>query len=129
MGEELAAGATEKLATVFNVRGNHWVLVVLDFISGESHYGNSMDGHPPDSELMAMLDWWTDLHTKQHMALQILQSAHQTDDFSCGPFAVNALTHHLIPHQHDLFTVNDSLTSRYHYLQEIILVHEENVHK
>lgn len=55
-GQEFGTGILDKLATITNVGGNHWVAVVIDFQLSQILYGDSLGGTITE-EIEKVLNW------------------------------------------------------------------------
>jgi len=96
-GEELSAPKCQqmRIGGVVNVNGNHWVAVVVDLRSSTILYGDSLN--LSDSIVVPTLSWWTQFHTGHQFSTAVLPIGTQSDNVSCGVFALGALIHHFFP--------------------------------
>ncbi|KAF6746487.1 hypothetical protein DFP72DRAFT_823076 [Ephemerocybe angulata] len=93
LGEELSSGISDCLGFVINLDNTHWVACVLDFRAAEILYGDSFQ-QPIRRAHRDVLLWWTKLHCPElegEFAVKPLPITFQTDSFSCGVLASNAL--------------------------------------
>lgn len=90
-GEMLAGGTRDEIGMIANINRNHWVAVCLDFKNHQILYGDSLRD-TPNQELVHALKWWTHLHTGHIFMIEDLPISRQTDGYSCGLLAWNALT-------------------------------------
>ncbi|KAF8232076.1 hypothetical protein L208DRAFT_1274027 [Tricholoma matsutake] len=89
-GEKLARGVCHKLGMITNINVNHWVTIVLDFTNHLILYGDSLHQlHHHD--LIIELEWWIHHHTGFTFEVKDSPVSHQTDGYSCGLLAWNAL--------------------------------------
>ncbi|KAF8229607.1 hypothetical protein L208DRAFT_1017948, partial [Tricholoma matsutake] len=89
-GEKLARGVCCKVGMIANINVNHWVAIVLDFANHLILYGDSLHQlHHHD--LIIVLEWWMHHHTGFTFEVKDLLVSHQTDGYSCGLLAWNAL--------------------------------------
>ena len=95
LGEELSAGIWKSVLLLKNLNNEHWVALVLDFKNSCIRYGDSFDEDAPP-KLMCAVEWWTYYHTGRHFTHAKLAITMQTDGFSCGLLAYNALAQMLI---------------------------------
>lgn len=79
----------------------HWVSVVIDFQQLKILYGDSLGGKLPKAECQAFERWMKQLikhSTRFPVDGKIthgpLPTGHQPDFYSCGLFALNAISHH-----------------------------------
>ena len=79
-----------------DIISNHWCSFVIDINKHTIHYGDSLGTAPPP-ELLEVLNWWLGLSFPTPFSLIDLPVTQQTDTFSCGVFAVNALSHYFLP--------------------------------
>jgi hypothetical protein len=125
-GKALATGLYNLLGLEANVRGDHWVSMVLDFRNAEILYGDSF-AMPPEAELVAAVDWWTHYHTGQRFTHQTLPISRQIDRFSCGLLAHNALTHYFLPSLHPLIETANADNERLKVFLEVVRRHLDQV--
>ncbi|PPQ81023.1 hypothetical protein CVT24_013292 [Panaeolus cyanescens] len=114
-GNKLASTSTHyQLAFVFNINGNHWVAVVVDFRRAEIHFGNSF--HPnqvfEDAGYIKVLIWWASQHSTKKFALLPLPITQQTDSSSCGLLACNALAAFISEGLHPLLDMQNVFSER-----------------
>jgi Ulp1 family protease len=95
-GQELGTGILDKLATIVNIGGNHWVAVVIDFQSSQILYGDSLGG-TITVEIETVLIWWIHHHTGQQFTTNRLPITRQRDGYSCGIMAWNAVAMNVLP--------------------------------
>jgi Ulp1 family protease len=100
-GQEFGTGVLEKLVTIANVGGNHWVAVEVDFECSKIIYGDSLGGKI-NQEIETALTWWIHQHTAKHFTTGLLPITQQKDDYSCGILAWNAIATKIIPENHSL---------------------------
>jgi hypothetical protein len=81
----------------------HWVSVLINFQQPQPEilYGDSLGGQMPKHERQACERWMKQIFRRSksfsHDSKIIhgqLSTGHQTDSFSCGLFALNAISHH-----------------------------------
>jgi hypothetical protein len=89
-GNELANSSKAYLATIVNQDNIHWVPLLMDFDENKIWYGDST-GHPMESKLRDVVEWWTFYHTGLHFTHATLATSLQHDSFSCGMLAWDAL--------------------------------------
>ncbi len=77
------------------IHGNHWVAIVVDVVSEEIGYGDSVG--PPPPELVKVLYWWLTRYGFKEYKIKNLRCTQQMDSFSCGVIAANTLQHHFFP--------------------------------
>ena len=95
-GQEFGTGVLDKLATIANIGGNHWVAVVIDFRLSQILYGDSLGGIIP-VEIGTVLNWWIHHHTGQQFTINRLPIRRQRDGYSCGIMAWNAVAAGVLP--------------------------------
>jgi hypothetical protein len=100
-GQEFGTGSLDKLATIANVGGNHWVAVVLDFRSSQILYGDSLGG-TITVEIETVLNWWVHHHTGERFTTNQLPITRQRDGYSCGMLAWNAVATKILPKNYRL---------------------------
>jgi hypothetical protein len=100
-GQEFGTGARDKLATIANVGGNHWVAVVIDFRSLQILYGDSLGG-TITVEIEMVLNWWIYHHTGKQFTANKLPITRQRDGYSCGMLAWNAVAMEVMPKNYTL---------------------------
>jgi hypothetical protein len=100
-GQEFGTGALDKLATIANVGGNHWVAVVIDFRLSQILYGDSLGG-TITAEIEMVLNWWVHHHTFERFTTNRLPITCQRDDYSCGILAWNAVATKVLPKNYTL---------------------------
>ncbi|KAF8196183.1 hypothetical protein BJ912DRAFT_1056612 [Pholiota molesta] len=96
IGEELASGRRKVVAGVSNVNNNHWVGIVIDVADLTVRYGDSLGGAGA-VEIMDAVIWWLQFHIPSPFKRSVLPITQQTDDFSCGVLALNAIRHMALP--------------------------------
>ncbi|KAF6740972.1 hypothetical protein DFP72DRAFT_835895 [Ephemerocybe angulata] len=86
-------GDIDRFGFMINVNGNHWVACVLDFRTHEILYGDSFHKPIRQAHLDVLRSWADDLLPKPggHFNLKSLPITSQSDGFSCGILATNAL--------------------------------------
>ncbi|KAJ7050612.1 hypothetical protein C8F01DRAFT_1344185 [Mycena amicta] len=122
-GQDFGTGLDAKLATVVNINANHWVGLVIDFESKTVLYGDPLRGSAP-IDLKRSYNWWIAQHNLDDFTWQILPSTAQTDSFSCGILAHNAVDHYLRPDRVPLLSMADAVSMRLQVFNEIIEHHE-----
>ncbi|KAF8891593.1 hypothetical protein CPB84DRAFT_1683234, partial [Gymnopilus junonius] len=125
-GQEFGMGVLDKLATIVNVRQNHWVAVIVDFQSAQILYGDSL-GSTINEELEEALTWWTFHHTAQYFPIQNLPITCQRDGYSCGLLAWNALATKLLPELHSLMDSGTVQDERLKVFLQVVARHDEKV--
>jgi hypothetical protein len=100
-GQEFGTGILDKLATIANVGGNHWVAVVIDFRLSQILYGDSLGGTITE-EIETVLIWWIHHHTGQQFTTNRLPITCQQDGYSCGMMAWNAVATNVLPKNYTL---------------------------
>ncbi|THU84606.1 hypothetical protein K435DRAFT_615267, partial [Dendrothele bispora CBS 962.96] len=77
----------------------HWVPLVIDGKHNRFLYGDSLQGQnaviPP--KLLEALMSWKSCHSLLGFTTGILDITAQDDNYSCGPYALNALDHFVRP--------------------------------
>lgn len=97
MGEEFASGRRMRMAGIANINGNHWVGMVIDMASSTIRYGDSLAG-PNAVEVTDTIIWWLRHHIPSlTFTCEGLPITPQNDGFSCGPLALNAIRHAVLP--------------------------------
>ncbi|KZP26172.1 hypothetical protein FIBSPDRAFT_1005451, partial [Athelia psychrophila] len=123
-GIELGSDIHEQLGCLTNVGGDHWVVLIIDTLTDEILYGDSLDGGPSD-ELKAALSWWTRCHTNRDFKWGKLPITRQRDGFSCGLFSWNALAHQLYPSKYPLMMADQADDERLQVLLKLIRCHQD----
>lgn len=82
---------------IVNVNNNHWVALIIDFREHMILYGDSIRKNIGcmNSELRLAFKWWATFHTGVRFKVEELPIMEQSDGFSCGILAWNALASHL----------------------------------
>jgi len=96
VAEDLTTGRCVCILCVLNVNNNHWITYVIDFHEEVLLFGNSLGHYPDKSVINVFLAWIKNMSGKDFQS-ERLTTAIQTDSFSCGMLAVNALEHHMYP--------------------------------
>ncbi|KAF8238064.1 hypothetical protein L208DRAFT_1155032, partial [Tricholoma matsutake] len=124
-GQALGTSAQEQLVLLANVRGDHWVALILDFQQDVIWYGDSL-GNVISEEWCEMLDWWTHLHMGRQFDHEPLPITRQQDGFSCGLLAWNALAVFLFKDKYTLINAGNVAEERLKLLLQVISQHQEN---
>jgi hypothetical protein len=98
IGDELASGKKETLATIVNVHRNHWVAIGIDVPTMTIWYGDPM-GERIDGELEETLQWWVKIHFHADFMVKTMRTPEQRDGHSCGVLAYVALRNFVLPEQ------------------------------
>jgi Ulp1 protease family, C-terminal catalytic domain len=126
LAQDLATGIQDKLGTVLNVDGNHWIALMVDFQTRRVYYGNSLGG-AINEELRVAYNWWFSLHNENAFEWVPMKITKQQDTYSCGLLAINALAHILDSKQFDLMDPKAVDAERINILSRIIDRHKEKV--
>ncbi|KAF8158684.1 hypothetical protein K438DRAFT_1777023 [Mycena galopus ATCC 62051] len=94
LGENIANGRAEQLATVANVGGDHWIALIVNFASKAVYYFDSLK-QPIDSELREAYDWWILQHHGTEFGWVTLPCLRQLDGHNCGLFAANRVAYYI----------------------------------
>jgi Ulp1 protease family, C-terminal catalytic domain len=84
-----------------NCQNVHWVAIVIDFPALTIWHGDSL-GWRLDLEHKKLLDWWFSEYSVNKFMYHDMPITRQSDSFSCGILAWNALSHFFLPEQHPL---------------------------
>jgi hypothetical protein len=109
-----------------NLNNEHWVALVLDFKNSCIRYGDSFDEDAPP-KLMCAVEWWTYYHTGRHFTHAKLAITMQTDGFSCGLLAYNALAHNANPEKYPLINATAVDDVRLEILLAVTRQHSDNI--
>jgi hypothetical protein len=126
IGIALRNGTYKQLTYLMNVNNNHWVAVVLDFNKSRILYGDSLGGKPGD-HLVAILSWWTHLHTGRNFTFEKLDITIQRDSFSCELLSWNTLIHWFFLKKHPLIKAEDVDNGQLEVLLRVIHRHKDRV--
>ncbi|KAF8209587.1 hypothetical protein K438DRAFT_1960594 [Mycena galopus ATCC 62051] len=94
LGENIANGRAEQLATVANVGGDHWIALIVNFASKAVYYFDSLK-QPIDSELREAYNWWILQHHGTEFGWVTLPCLRQLDSHNCGLFAANRVAYYI----------------------------------
>jgi hypothetical protein len=97
-GTALGRGDHRYLATITNCFECHWVAIIIDFCTHTIWHGDSLDW-AIDPDILMLLEWWTAKHSITKFTVDHLPITHQSDTFSCGLLAWNALANFFLPKQ------------------------------
>jgi len=115
IGVSFETGAREMFTGIAFIDNNHWVSLSADFSRRKILYGDPKHNDPPEW-LIASFRWWISMHTKnEDFVVESLESIRQTDSYSCGILAINALHHHFFPEQTKLL---DAMSVDYGRLEQ-----------
>ena len=89
-------GNTTELPIGTEVISNHWCSLIINTNDRTLHYGDSLGPAPPH-ELLDVLNWWLGLSFPTPFSVVNLPITQQSDNISCGIFAVDALSHYFSP--------------------------------
>ncbi|KAF8992627.1 hypothetical protein BDQ17DRAFT_1181232, partial [Cyathus striatus] len=95
IGEDLSSGTCKLICGIANVDKNHWVAIAVNGEQRLIFYSDSNGGR--SSELVNALKWWISVHTKVEFAVFDMPVTWQADEFSCRPFALNAVGTFVLP--------------------------------
>lgn len=124
LGEELAQGQVSKAGGIANINDVHWVTFIVDFKECTILYGDSLSG-PINAELSSMLSWWIQKHAQQTFKVARLSITLQSDDFSCGIMAYNALAHAFLPRDHPLLKPRHAVLERLIVMYKVLKRHND----
>jgi len=96
----------------------HWIAIVVEGKAGIIRYGDSF-GAPIPPTLLATFQWWLSHHDQRIFQVADLPIAMQTDGFSCGMFAPNALNHFVDPQLFPLAKQSDAIAGRLRMFNEV----------
>ena len=122
LGEKVSQKLMWRIGGTVNVRGCHWVAVVINFEDNLVLYGDSM-GHSPPVPLVRAILWWIRIHTNKRFRWDNLSITRQTDGHSCGLLAFNAVAHNFIPHRYPLIRMCDVHQARLSMMMDVINIH------
>ena len=125
-GQEFGDGTFNTFVVISNIRGNHWISVVIDFEASHIYYGDSL-GIIIDEELEDALTWWIHYHTGRNFTVENLLITRQQDAHSCGVLAWNAIMVHLFPETHQLFNPQSIVYKRLKIFLQIANRHNDKV--
>ena len=125
-GQEFGDGTFNTFVVISNIRGNHWVSVVIDFEASHIYYGDSL-GIIIDEELEDALTWWIHYHTGRNFRVENLLITRQQDAHSCGVLAWNTIMVHLFPETHQLFNPQSIVYERLKIFLQIANRHNDKV--
>ncbi|KAF5341815.1 hypothetical protein D9611_001843 [Ephemerocybe angulata] len=118
-------GGFSCLASIMNVAESHWTAVVVNPRAKTIEYGDSFGCEMPKN-MMDALQWWTGFHTGKEFDVVPLPVGKQTDSYSCGVFAYNAIAVRLLPELHELATDETVAIKRVQILQRALETHVDN---
>jgi len=120
----LFQGCYETLGFPCNINGNHWTALVVSATDHKVRYRDSLGAAVPDS-LKDAVNWWLSHHTHTPLDWDTLDITSQEDPYSCGLFAINALSHYILPSKFPLLSplLHDTDTARVHFGNMIIERH------
>lgn len=103
VGTAIEDGTFTELGLTIFVGGNHWITAVIDFTNRSISIADSL--HTPlahyTEEVIKPLQWYILQHEPEPniepFSLHELPCGRQTDGFSCGFLALNALEHYFFP--------------------------------
>jgi hypothetical protein len=125
-GEWFVGGTRNQLGMIVNIDGNHWVAVILNFCKGIIWFGDSLGNTiPPD--LLAILKWWTHTHTGKCFDVVDLPITRQTNGYSCGLLAWNALVVFFLQGKYNLIHGNEVDDKRLRVLLRVFSRHQDKV--
>lgn len=125
-GQEFGTGALDKLATIANVGGNHWVAVVIDFRLSQILYGDSLGG-TITVEIETVLNWWAYHHTSEQFMTKRLPITRQRDGYSCGILAWNAVATEVLPKNYKLMKSDGVADERLKMFLRVLECHNDKV--
>ncbi|KAJ7190360.1 hypothetical protein GGX14DRAFT_380144, partial [Mycena pura] len=123
LGEAFAGGFAKLLATVANVDEDHWVAIVVDFVSRKTSYWDSAK-RPICTKIRAAYDWWFHQHHGTEFEWKALPSVLQLDGHNCGLVATNRIAHYIDPHKYPLLDPKACSDERLRILGRILDRHE-----
>ncbi|KAF5323141.1 hypothetical protein D9758_018984 [Tetrapyrgos nigripes] len=112
------------LGTLANVNDNHWVTIVIDTEQAMIFHGDSM-GHDINDTLGSALRWWTYQHFGVNFRVEEMMIERQTDSYSCGLLAWDALEHFLLDDRESLIDSGRMYVHRLNTFLEIITRHND----
>ncbi|KAK6974495.1 hypothetical protein R3P38DRAFT_3378568 [Favolaschia claudopus] len=92
IGTAFATKQRQRLGTIANVNGNHWVALTIDWEEKTIGYGDGFLAQVP-KDLRKHLDWWIFEHVGEEFRWTNMPTPKQTDAHSCGILAYFALAH------------------------------------
>lgn len=125
LGNRLAQDEVDVVYLPAHVRGNHWVVFVVDANAREIRYGDSL-GMPPSGADIFVIQQWLELHKLGCFDLGeelTIGTQPAEDGFSCGILAINAVRHALFadalwtPPMRDVTRINEYLRLVDNHLQ------------
>jgi hypothetical protein len=125
-GQEFGTGVLDKLATITNVGGNHWVAVVIDFRLSQILYGDSLGG-TITVEIKTVLNWWVHYHTSHQFTTNRLPITRQRDGYSCGMMAWNAVATEVLPKNYMLMKSDSVADERLKMFLRVSECHNDKV--
>ena len=125
-GTALGRGDHRYLATIANCFGCHWVAIVIDFHTHTIWHGNSL-GWAIDPDMLTLLEWWTTEYSISKFTVNHLPITHQSDTFSCGLLAWNALANFFLPERFPLIAVEKVAAERLQLFLRISDHHQQHV--
>ncbi|KAF4617264.1 hypothetical protein D9613_005664 [Agrocybe pediades] len=125
VGEELGSAKLDRVALLVNVNRNHWVATVIDRKERKLLYGDSLRS-PMKSCMKDVFAWWIKRHTGIEFGYGSLPITPQNDSFSCGIFAVNALTAFLLDGE-DLVPVKEVIARRLEVMKDLLHHHQSHL--
>jgi hypothetical protein len=125
-GTALARGDHRYLATIANCFECHWVAIIIDFRTCTIWHGDSL-GWEIDPNILALLEWWTTEHGISKFTANHLPITHQSDTFSCGLLAWNALANFFLPRQFPLIAAEKVAAERLQLFLRISDHHQQHI--
>ncbi|KAF9555304.1 cysteine proteinase, partial [Agrocybe pediades] len=120
-GDELGGGKICTVGFLVNVNKNHWVAVVINGKEKKLYYGDSLR-NPIARSTKDVLTWWTKYHTGTEFTCCSLPITIQEDSFSCGIFALNALTAYVLDGE-ELLLAKDVTVERLRIMKDLLYHH------
>ena len=129
-GQSLSSDS--QLASIFHINGNHWIAVVINILTEEILYGDSV-GSDPNLGVVNSIRWFISKHipslpedSLNDAILPCVKQDVKFDWFNCGIYSYNALLHYFLPNnpllQHTENPIYGDL-ARMSILQKLIEFH------
>ena len=129
-GQSLSSDS--QLAGIFHINGNHWIAVVINILTEEILYGDSV-GSDPNLGVVNSIRWFISKHipslpedSLNDAILPCVKQDVKFDWFNCGIYSYNALLHYFLPNnpllQHTENPIYGDL-ARMSILQKLIEFH------